>query len=259
VKFRPGSPSTLGEKVASGLVWRFDTFDYVSNNLASFEDDFGDRGSFLDVSSHRFYIPKPFLEEVTDMLDPLYDAGSSCSKSSDLGPMVKVLALEEEGGGGPSCTAHLLLERPPLPEQDPPPIERDILESAIMDLHAPLDLTTDPAKIVEDLEQARLAVLDKAIGTEDTHRRMISVLCEYNTVQGYTLSGDGPSRAGQVCHRGRDLGTELNRAASLVRSPPVITKPTHSMRTKNLRAARYISSELVGLQGEELREKQARL
>jgi hypothetical protein len=34
VKFRPG-PS--GEKVASGLVWRFGTFDCVDDNLAHFE------------------------------------------------------------------------------------------------------------------------------------------------------------------------------------------------------------------------------
>jgi hypothetical protein len=34
VKFQPGSPSTLGEKVTSGLVWRFGTFDCISDNLA---------------------------------------------------------------------------------------------------------------------------------------------------------------------------------------------------------------------------------
>jgi hypothetical protein len=43
------------------------------------------------------------------------------------------------------------------------------------------------------------------------------------------------------------------------RSPPVIAKPTYSTPTKNLCAAHYITSELAGLQGEELREKQARL
>jgi hypothetical protein len=41
--------------------------------------------------------------------------------------------------------------------------------------------------------------------------------------------------------------------------PPVIAKPTYNTPMKNLRAARYISSELAGLQGDELREKQARL
>jgi hypothetical protein len=34
--FRPGPSSVLGEKVASGLVWRFGTFDCVSDNLAHF-------------------------------------------------------------------------------------------------------------------------------------------------------------------------------------------------------------------------------
>jgi hypothetical protein len=67
-----------------------------------------------------------------------------------------------------------------------------------MDLHAPLDLTADPTKIAENLEQARIALLDRAVGIKDTRRRVNSTLCEYNTAQGYTLAGDGPSRAGQV-------------------------------------------------------------
>jgi hypothetical protein len=102
VKFRPGPSSALGEKVTSGLVWRFGTFDRVSDNLAYFKDGLGDSDSFLDVGSHRFYVAKPFPEEVTDAFDPLSDEGSSCSESSDLGAMVEVMALgEEEGGDSP--------------------------------------------------------------------------------------------------------------------------------------------------------------
>jgi hypothetical protein len=111
VKFRPGSPSTLGEKVASGLVWRFGTFNCVSDNLACFKDGFGDSGSFLDVGGHRFYVAKPFLEEVTDVLDPLGDKGLSCSESSDLGTMVEVMALRDEEGGDSPCPARPPLER----------------------------------------------------------------------------------------------------------------------------------------------------
>jgi hypothetical protein len=198
VKFRPGSPSTLGEKVASGLVWSFGTLDCVSDNLACFKDGFSDSGSFLDVGGHRFYIAKPFPEEVTDVLDPLYDAGSDCSEGSDFFPMVEVLALEEDGGGDPPRTARPPLERPPPPKQDLPPPERDVLDTAIMDLRAPLDLTADPAKLTEDLERTCRTLLQEAIGVEDTRRHILSTLHEYNTAQAYTPAGDGPSRVGQV-------------------------------------------------------------
>jgi hypothetical protein len=111
VKFRPGYPSTLGKKVASGFVWRFGTFDCISDNLACFRDGFGDSGSFLDVDSHRFNVAKPFPEEVTDILDPLSDGGSSCSESSDLGAMVEVMALRDEEDGDSPCPARPPLER----------------------------------------------------------------------------------------------------------------------------------------------------
>jgi hypothetical protein len=173
--------------------------------------------------------------------------------------MVELLALEEDGGSEPPRTACPPLERPPLREQDLPPPERDVLDSAITDLRAPLDLTADPAKLTEDLEQTRHTLLKEAIGVEDTRRRVLSTLHEYNTAQGYTLAGDGPSRAGQVRQRGCKLGTELNQEAPSAKLPPVIAKPTYSTPTKNLRAARYITSELAGLQGDDLREKQARL
>jgi hypothetical protein len=124
--------------------------------------------------------------------------------------MVEVLTLEKDGGSDPPCTARPPLERPPLQEQDLPPPERDVLDSAITDLRAPLDLTTDPAKLTGDLERTCRTLLKEAIGVEDTRRRVLSTLHEYNTAQGYTPAGDGPSRAGQVHQRGRDLGAELN-------------------------------------------------
>jgi hypothetical protein len=91
VKFRSGSPSTLGERVASGLVLRFSTLDCIKDNLACFENDFGDIGSFLDIGGHHFYvaITKPLPEEVTNVSDPLCDSGSSYSKSSNLGAVVE--------------------------------------------------------------------------------------------------------------------------------------------------------------------------
>jgi hypothetical protein len=74
-----------------------------------------------------------------------------------------------------------------------------MLDAAITDLRAPLDLTTDPVKLSEDLERTRRNLLKEAIGVEDTHRRVLSMIYEYNTAQGFTPARDGPSQAGQVC------------------------------------------------------------
>jgi hypothetical protein len=197
VKFWPGSPSIPGERAASGLVWRFGTLDCVSDNLDCFGDGLGN-GSFLDISSHCFYVAKPFPEEVTDVLDPLYDADFDDGESSDFCNMVEVLALEKDGGGDLPRSARPALERPPPPEQDLPPPERDVLDAAITDLRAPLNLTADPVKVSEDLERTRRNLLKEAIDIEDTHRRILSTIQEYNTAHGFTLAGDGPSRAGQV-------------------------------------------------------------
>jgi hypothetical protein len=120
VKFRPGFPSILGERVTSGLVWRFGTLDCISDNLACFKDGFGNSGSFLDIGGHRFYVAKPFPEEVTDILDPLSDGGSSCGESCDLGAMVEVMALGDEEGGDSPHPARSLLEHLPPQEQSAP-------------------------------------------------------------------------------------------------------------------------------------------
>jgi hypothetical protein len=120
VKFWPGPSSIPGERVTSGLVWRFGTVDCVSDNLACFKDGFGDSGSFLDIGGHHFYVAKPFSEEVTDVLDPLSDGGSSYDESYDFGAMVNVMALGDEEGGDSPRSARPPLERLPLQEQNTP-------------------------------------------------------------------------------------------------------------------------------------------
>jgi hypothetical protein len=200
VKFRPGSPSILGEKVASGLVWRFGTFDCVSGNLACFKDGFGDSGSFLDISSHCFYVAKPLPEKVTIILDPLSDGGSSCSESSDLGTMFEVMALgDEEGGDSPRPA------RPPLEcllpqEQNAPLLEQDASDIAVVDLRAPLDHVMDPVQFAEALERTRLVLLSKVAEDEVARRRMSTTLREF-----YDAHGDAPDKLAHGQRRGREL------------------------------------------------------
>jgi hypothetical protein len=78
-----------------------------------------------------------------------------------------------------------------------------MLDAAITDLRAPLDISADPVKVSEDLERTRLNLLKEAVDVDDTHRRVLSMINEYNVAHGFTLAGDGPSRVGQVRQRGR--------------------------------------------------------
>jgi hypothetical protein len=171
--------SALGEKVAFGLVWRFGTFDCVSDKLACFKNGFGNSGSFLDIGSHRFYIAKPFPEEVTDVFDPLSDGGSSCSEGSDLGAMVKVMALGEEEGGDSWCPECPSPERLLPQEQDAPLPEQDTPDVSVVDLRAPLNRVIDPARVVEALERTRLVLLSKV--AEDEANRAVRAPCSANS------------------------------------------------------------------------------
>jgi hypothetical protein len=187
VKFWPGSPSTLGEKVASGLIWRFGTLDCASDNLACFKGGFSDSGSFLDVGSQRFYIAKPFLEEVTDIFGPLGDGGSSYSKSNDLGAMVEVMALGDEEGGDSPRPARPPLERLLPQEQNAPLLEQDASNIAVVDLRAPLDHVIDPVQVAEALERTRLVFLSKVANYEVARHRMSTTLREFYDTHGDTL------------------------------------------------------------------------
>jgi hypothetical protein len=185
VKFWPG-PS--GEKVASSLVWRFNTFDCVDDNLAHFKNGFGNSGSFLDVGSHRFYVAKPFPEEITDVFDSLCNGGSGCGESSNLGAVVEVMTLGEDEGGDLSRPEHPSLEHPPPQEQDAPLPERDAPDISVVDLRAPLDRVIDPARVAEALEWARLTLLGKVAEDEANWHRASTTLGEF-----YDTHGDAPT------------------------------------------------------------------
>jgi hypothetical protein len=188
VKFRPGPSSALSEKVASGLVWRFGTFNCVSDNLAHFENGFGNSASFLDVGSHHFYVAKPFPEEVTDVFNPLYDGGLSCSESSSLGAMVEVIALGEEEGSDSLCPERPSPERPLPQEQDAPLPEQDAPDVSVVDLRAPLSRVIDPARVAEALERTRLILLSKVAEDEANRCNASTTLIEF-----YDVHGDAPT------------------------------------------------------------------
>jgi hypothetical protein len=185
VKFWPGP---FGEKVASGLVWRFGTFDCIGDNLAHLENGFGNSGSFLDVDSHRFYVAKPFLEEITDVFDSLCDGGLSCGERSNLGALIEVMALEEDEDSDSPRPERPLLECLPSQEQDAPLRERDTPDVSMVDLRAPLGRVIDPARVTEALERTRLILLGKVAEDEANRCRVSTTLSEF-----YNVHGDAPT------------------------------------------------------------------
>jgi hypothetical protein len=211
VKFLPG---TSGEKVASGLIWRFGTFDCIDDNLAHFENDFGNSGSFLDVGSHRFYVAKPFPEEVTDIFDSLYDGGSSRSESSNLGAMVEVMALGEDEGGDLPRPERPSPECLPPQEQDAPLLEQDAPDISVVDLRAPLGRVIDPAQVAEALERTHLVLLSKVAEDEANRCRASTTLSEF-----YDVHRDAPT----------ELARDLRRSFTTV-VPGQIQRPPSASR-----------------------------
>jgi hypothetical protein len=212
VQFRPGPSSALSEKVASGLVWRFGTFDCVSDNLAHFENGFSNSGSFLDIGSHHFYVAKPFPEEVTDVFDPLCDGGSSCGESRSVGAMVEVMALGEEQGGNSPRPERPSPERLLPQEQDAPLPKQDAPDISVVDLRAPLSRVVDPAQVAEALERTRLVLLSKVAEDEANRCRTSTTLSEF-----YDVHGDAPTELAHVprhsdcCLMASPLGTPRGR------------------------------------------------
>jgi hypothetical protein len=152
--------------------------------LACFGDGFGGSDSFLDIGSHCFYVAKLFLEEVTDILNPLSDGGLSCSESYDFGTMVEVMALGDEEGGDPPRSTRPPLERLPPQEQNAPLPEQDTLDVTVVDLRTPLDRVIDSAWFAEALEWTRLVLLSRAAEEEATQRRMSTTLREFYDAHG---------------------------------------------------------------------------
>jgi hypothetical protein len=166
VKFRPGP---TGEKVTSGLVWRFSTFDCVA---------------------------KPFPEEVTNVFDSPCDGGLSCGESSNLGALVEVMALGEDEGGDSPCPERPSPVRPPPQEQDASLPEQDAPDISVVDLRAPLDCVIDPAWVAKALEQTRLVLLSKMAEDEANRCCASTTLSKF-----YDVHRDAPTELARDLHR----------------------------------------------------------
>ncbi|KAK1661764.1 hypothetical protein QYE76_049923 [Lolium multiflorum] len=222
VFIRTGLTITTGERVASGLIWRFGSLDCVSDNAGCFADrPFPAGGSVISFGGHDVYVatvaPPRYPRQVLRCASPPPRAGSSAPASP---AVVQVMMAGDE-----------------LPTKNPrmrgPNLERNIDPNASgSGPKAP----PPPSRLDE---------------MEITQR-------EYNRAHGLTPGGDEPSRAGHIRRRGRDLGAEIARDGAPSPAPSA-ELPVYNTPDKNMRAAQAAAEELNRLQGEELRRQTKRV
>ncbi|KAK1627955.1 hypothetical protein QYE76_002270 [Lolium multiflorum] len=228
VFIRTGLTITTGERVASGLIWRFGSLNCVSDNAGCFADrPFPAGGSVISFGGFDVYVatvaPPRYPRQVLRCASPPPRAGSSAPASP---AVVQVMMAGEE-----------------LPTKNPrmrgPNLERNIDPNA----------SGSGPKAPPPPSRRKLAAAKRQM--EITQR-------EYNRAHGLTPGGDEPSRAGHVRRRGRDLGAEIDRDGAP--SPALsVELPVYNTPDKNVRAAEAAAEELSRLEGEELRRQTRRV
>ncbi|KAK1606049.1 hypothetical protein QYE76_029722 [Lolium multiflorum] len=264
VFIRTGLTITTGERVASGLIWRFGSLDCVSDNAGCFADrPFPAGGSVISFGGHDVYVatvaPPRYPRQVLRCASPPPRAGSSAPASP---AVVQVMMAGDElptknpRMRGPNLERNIDPNASGSGPKAPPPPSR--LDAVRAKLSTPLTPGADPTAIEADLEAHRQLLLKQTEELAAAKRQMEITQREYNRAHGLTPGGDGPSRAGQIRRRGRDLGAEIARDGAP--SPTLSAElPVYNTPDKNMRAAEAAAEELNRLEGEELRRQTKRV
>ncbi|KAK1665990.1 hypothetical protein QYE76_054149 [Lolium multiflorum] len=267
VFIRTGLTTTTGERVASGLIWRFGSLDCVSDNAGCFADrPFPAGGNIISFGGFDVYVatvaPPCYPREIARCASPPPGAGASLTTA---GPriMQEAMATGDDASGKSTRVRGPELERTNRdagasgsgPRAPAPPSRLDEVRAK---LSSPLTAGADPSAIEKDLETHRQLLLMQAEELSAAKRQMEITQREYNRAHGFTPAGDNPSRAGQIRRRGGGLGAEIARDGA--ESPaPSMEQPVYNTPDKNMRAAQAAAEELSRLQGEELRRQTKRV
>ncbi|KAK1664687.1 hypothetical protein QYE76_052846 [Lolium multiflorum] len=243
VFIRTGLTTTTGERVASGLVWRFGSLDCVSDNAGCFADrPFPAGGNIISFGGFDVYVatvaPPRYPREI-EVMATGDDAGDKSTRVR--GPELERNKDTGASGSGPKAPA--------------PPSRLDGVRAK---LSSPLTAGADPSSIEKDLETHRQLLLMQAEELAAAKRQWEISQREFNRAHGLTPAGDNPSRAGQIRRRGGALGAEIARDGA--ESPaPSMEPPVYNTPDKNMRAAQAAAEELSRLEGEELRRQTKRV
>ncbi|KAK1610784.1 hypothetical protein QYE76_034457 [Lolium multiflorum] len=243
VFIRTGLTITTGERVASGLIWRFGSLNCVSDNASCFADrPFPAGGSVISFGGFDVYVatvaPPRYPRQVLRCASPPPRAGSSAPASP---AVVQVMMAGEELPEKNPRTRGPGLERNIDPNASgsgpkaPPPPSR--LDAVRAKLSTPLTPGGDPTAVEADLEAHRQLLLKQTEELAAAKRQMEITQREYNRAHGLTPGGDEPSRAGHIRRRGRDLGAEIARDGAPSPAPSA-ELPVYNTPDKNMRAAK---------------------
>ncbi|KAK1616962.1 hypothetical protein QYE76_022479 [Lolium multiflorum] len=265
VFIRTGLTITTGERVASGLIWRFGSLDCVSDNAGCFADrPFPAGGNVISFGGFDVYVatvaPPRYPREILRCASPPPEAGASLSTAS---PCVvqEVMATGDDAGDKSTRVRGPELERTAKdagasgsgPKAPAPPSRLDEVRAK---LSSPLTAGADPSAIEKDLE---------------THRQLL--LAGGRAVCRKAAHGDHPTRVQPRSRlharrrqpkpgrpdspEGRRPGREIARDGA--ESPaPSAEQPIYNTPDKNMRAAQAAAEELNRLEGEELRRQTKR-
>ncbi|KAK1602292.1 hypothetical protein QYE76_008141 [Lolium multiflorum] len=264
VFIRTGLTITTGERVASGLIWRFGSLDCVSDNAGCFADrPFPAGGSVISFGGHDVYVatvaPPRYPRQVLRCASPPPRAGSSAPASP---AVVQVMMAGEELPTKNPRTRGPNLERNIDPNASgsgpkaPPPPSR--LDEVRTKLSSPLTAGGDAATVEADLEAHRQLLLQQADELAAAKRQLAITQREYEHAHGFTPGGNNPSRAGMIRKRGGGLGAEIERDGAEAPAPST-ELPVYNTPDKNILAAEAASKELALLEGEELRRQTQRV
>ncbi|KAK1677429.1 hypothetical protein QYE76_038277 [Lolium multiflorum] len=244
VFFRTGLTTTTGERVASGLIWRFGSLDCVSDNAGCFADrPFPAGGIIIAFGGHDVYVatvaPSRYPRQVLRCASPPPGAGAggnftnSCTvqevmttaaENVDKTTRVRGPALERTGAGGASGSG---------PKQPQPPSRLDEVQAK---LSSPLTAGADPTTIEADLEAHRQLLLRQAEELAAAKRQLEITRREYDHAHGFTPAGNDASRIGHIRRRGGGLGAEIDRDGAEAPAPST-ELPFYNTPDKNMRAA----------------------
>ncbi|KAK1647021.1 hypothetical protein QYE76_064826 [Lolium multiflorum] len=258
--------TTTGERVASGLVWRFGSLDCVSDNAGCFADrPFPAGGNIISFGGFDVYVatvaPPRYPREIVRCASPPPGAGASLTTT---GPciMQEVMATGDDAGGKSTRIRGPVLEREAAAgasasgAKAPPPPSR--LEEVRAKLSTPLTPGADPTTIEKDLEEHRQLLLKQTEELAAAKRQWEITQREFNRAHGLTPAGDNPSRAGQIRRRGGGLGAEIARDGAASPAPST-EQPIYNTPDKNMLAAEAAAEELHRLEGAELRRQTERV